>query len=186
MSSGTEAADSQTEVKTEVKTEVQPEARSRSEENDLNAEVQTKGAGLSKDVVVLAVDGSKQAEEAFNWYHEHLHRPGSTVLLVHSLEVSGMPTRDSWDSQLSSGNKKRDDLRDKYTKLFKDSGISGKFISDFEKPGEFVVETARKENATYIVMGTRGLGKIRRTVMGSVSDFVVHHANCPVVVCRQK
>jgi hypothetical protein len=37
-----------------------------------------------------------------------------------------------------------------------------------------------------IVIGTRGLGKIRRTFLGSVSDFVVHHADMPVLVCRQE
>ncbi len=34
-------------------------------------------------------------------------------------------------------------------------------------------------------MGTRGMGTIRRTLLGSVSDYVVHHAHCPVTVCRQ-
>ena len=53
------------------------------------------------------------------------------------------------------------------------------------KPGEIIVKVAHEEKATMIVMGTRGLGKVRRTIMGSVSDFVVHHAHCPVIVCRQ-
>lgn len=35
-----------------------------------------------------------------------------------------------------------------------------------------------------IVTGTRGMGKVRRTILGSVSDYLVHHAHCPVVVCR--
>ena len=62
--------------------------------------------------------------------------------------------------------------------------IRGKFVSDFEKPGEFICSTAKTENASFVVMGTRGLGKLRRTIMGSVSDYVVHHAACPVLVCR--
>lgn len=53
------------------------------------------------------------------------------------------------------------------------------------KPGEAIVKAANEEKATMIVMGTRGLGKVRRTIMGSVSDYVVHHAHCPVIVCRQ-
>ena len=53
------------------------------------------------------------------------------------------------------------------------------------KPGEIICRVAEDEKVTMVVMGTRGLGKVRRTIMGSVSDFVVHHAHCPVIVCRQ-
>jgi nucleotide-binding universal stress UspA family protein len=35
-----------------------------------------------------------------------------------------------------------------------------------------------------IVMGSRGLGGVRRALMGSVSDSVVRHAHCPVLVVR--
>ena len=54
------------------------------------------------------------------------------------------------------------------------------------KPGSAIVKCAEEVGANLIVMGTRGLGKIRRTLMGSVSDYVVHHAHCPVLVCRQE
>jgi nucleotide-binding universal stress UspA family protein len=43
---------------------------------------------------------------------------------------------------------------------------------------------AEKEGAELIVMGSRGLGCIRRALMGSVSDSIVHHAHCPVLVVR--
>ena len=35
-----------------------------------------------------------------------------------------------------------------------------------------------------IVMGSRGLGPIKRRLMGSVSESVVRHAQCPVLVAR--
>jgi nucleotide-binding universal stress UspA family protein len=35
-----------------------------------------------------------------------------------------------------------------------------------------------------IVMGSRGLTRIKRVVMGSVSESVVRHAHCPVLVAR--
>jgi nucleotide-binding universal stress UspA family protein len=38
--------------------------------------------------------------------------------------------------------------------------------------------------AGLIVIGSRGLGGLRRALMGSVSDSVVRHAHCPVLVVR--
>jgi nucleotide-binding universal stress UspA family protein len=34
------------------------------------------------------------------------------------------------------------------------------------------------------VVGTRGLARAGRWLLGSVSDHVVHHASCPVLVVR--
>ena len=47
-----------------------------------------------------------------------------------------------------------------------------------------IVDLAEDIGAGLIVMGSRGLGGIRRALMGSVSDSVVRHAHCPVVVVR--
>jgi nucleotide-binding universal stress UspA family protein len=47
-----------------------------------------------------------------------------------------------------------------------------------------IVDLAEDIGAGLIVMGSRGLGGIRRALMGSVSDSVVRHAHCPVLVVR--
>ena len=57
-------------------------------------------------------------------------------------------------------------------------------MSDFGQPGEFITKVAKKENAGMVVMGTRGMGKVRRTILGSVSDYVLHHAHCAVIVYK--
>ena len=54
------------------------------------------------------------------------------------------------------------------------------------KPGEGILHMAQEVKADLVVTGTRGLGKIRRTLLGSVSDYLVHHSHVPVLVCRQK
>ena len=51
-------------------------------------------------------------------------------------------------------------------------------------PGQWIVEKSVSESANLLVMGSRGLGMLRRTLMGSVSDYVLHHAHCPVAVCH--
>ena len=55
-----------------------------------------------------------------------------------------------------------------------------------EKPGELIVKAAKEKNAASIILGTRGLGTIRRTLLGSVSEYVVHHSHCPVTVVRDE
>ena len=52
------------------------------------------------------------------------------------------------------------------------------------KPDEQIVDLAEEIGAGLIVMGSRGLGGIRRALMGSVSDSVVRHAHCPVLIVR--
>ena len=47
-----------------------------------------------------------------------------------------------------------------------------------------IVALAEEIEAGLIVMGSRGQGGIRRALMGSVSDAVVRHAHCPVLVVR--
>jgi nucleotide-binding universal stress UspA family protein len=49
---------------------------------------------------------------------------------------------------------------------------------------EEIVALAEELGADLIVMGSRGLGGLKRTLMGSVSDSVVRHAHCPVMVAR--
>ena len=50
--------------------------------------------------------------------------------------------------------------------------------------GPMLCRLASDTEAVAIVMGSSGRGAVRRAVLGSVSDHVVRHAPCPVVVTR--
>jgi nucleotide-binding universal stress UspA family protein len=54
------------------------------------------------------------------------------------------------------------------------------------EPNGEIVALAEEIGAGLIVMGSQGLGGVRRALMGSVSDSVVRHAHCPVMVMRQE
>ena len=49
-------------------------------------------------------------------------------------------------------------------------------------PGEVICSVAKDEEVDLLVVGSRGRGTIRRTLMGSVSTYCVHHAHVPVMV----
>ena len=51
-------------------------------------------------------------------------------------------------------------------------------------PAEEIVELAEELDAGFVVVGSRGAGRLRRALLGSVSESVVRHAHCPVLVVR--
>ena len=53
-------------------------------------------------------------------------------------------------------------------------------------PDAEVVDLAEELDVGLVVVGSRGLGGIRRALMGTVSDSVVRHAHCPVLVVRKE
>lgn len=53
-------------------------------------------------------------------------------------------------------------------------------------PGASIVKAAAEQKAGMIICGSRGRGLIRRTILGSVSDYVLHHAHVPVIVCKHE
>jgi nucleotide-binding universal stress UspA family protein len=52
------------------------------------------------------------------------------------------------------------------------------------EPGPALCAFAEEVGAAVVVMGSRGRGGLRRAVLGSVSDYVVRHAPCPVLIAR--
>lgn len=143
--------------------------------------------------VLLCVDNSPQAEWAFNWYVKNFHRPENKLIAVHCPETFTNVTMMSpgrVSELIKECHEKVDTLKTKFVSKMTDTSMNGEFkaigLEGDKKPGQAIVEFAEKSKACFIVTGTRGMGKFRRTVMGSVSDYIVHHSPCPVLVCRQK
>ncbi|XP_065934828.1 universal stress protein Sll1388 isoform X2 [Magallana gigas] len=120
----------------------------------------------STRTVIIGVDDSCFSEYAFN--SAMLTDPGVVHELVKEEEIR---TRQ---------------LVHKYSEKMKQFGLGGKMKQMTGKVGESIIETSRAEHADLIIVGTRGMSKVRRTFLGSVSDYLVHHANVPVLVCRHK
>jgi len=63
-------------------------------------------------------------------------------------------------------------------------GIEAAFLLWTGEPGPGIVAAAEGEGADLIVVGTRGLDRAGRFLLGSVSDYVVYHSSCPVLVAH--
>ena len=51
-------------------------------------------------------------------------------------------------------------------------------------PGSIILDFCEKEKYDIIIMGSRGMGKFKELVLGSVSSKVLHHSSCPVMIIR--
>lgn len=63
-------------------------------------------------------------------------------------------------------------------------GVRVSFLVWEGAPGEAIVEAAASEQVDLIVVGSHGRGGMGRFLLGSVSDYVVRRAPCPVLVVR--
>lgn len=144
-------------------------------------------------VVCIGVDDSMVCEQAFNWYLDNIHRDGSYLVLINCIELPCLYSYQEvytppamWQTALRREADKTQQLEEKYVNKLKFHNIAGRYVIRDGKPGEGIVKLSKECDADMIVVGTRGLGKVRRTIIGSVSSYVIHHAHVPVIVCRPR
>ncbi|XP_046380411.2 universal stress protein Sll1388-like [Haliotis rufescens] len=154
------------------------------------------GTTMSEEdrIIVLAMDGSEYSEYAFQWYLNNMRRPVDHIVIVHCPEYHNIAYAQapvmsdvSLITQMIHEEEGRArEMVDTFGQKLKDNGLRGKVRSIGGKPGEVICKVADEEKACMIITGTRGLGKVRRTFVGSISDYVLHHSHVPVIVCRHK
>lgn len=146
---------------------------------------------MPEQKVLLAIDPSEFSAQAFDYYAKNLHMEGNQVVLLYVVDVTNLsskghpPSYEKMQKKVEEEEKQVAAIKGKFQSMCEEKQVPNEFkLVHSAKPGEAIVQVAEEEGVNYVVTGTRGLGKMRRTIMGSVSDYVVHHAHCPVIVCR--
>lgn len=140
--------------------------------------------------IMIAMDSDQMGMKLFGWYLNHLHRHGNSIVILHCVDLSNITvgddkTKAAIAEQWKKEKAKIKNLEDKYRWKLNENFIPGKIRTEEGKPGDVIIKVAKEEKARLIVIGSRGLSKLKRTFTTSVSDHVLHHASCPVVICRQ-
>lgn len=129
--------------------------------------------------VLIPIDWSENAEKAFEWYLEKLHHTNATLILVHFIDAAN-------DRELHEKEAKMMELQESYeTKLLRHQVNYRWLTGTGRTPGEYIIEVATEEEVGLILMGTRGLGKIRKAILGSVSDYVLSKSPVPVLIHKR-
>ena len=67
----------------------------------------------------------------------------------------------------------------------KEQKVDAEYTQLEGNPGRMTCELANNWSADLIVVGSRGLRGIKEMFLGSVSNYVTHHAPCSVLIVRQ-
>jgi nucleotide-binding universal stress UspA family protein len=138
--------------------------------------------------ILLATDGSREAELAARTAADIAQKTDSELHVVHVL-ASPLATHDpsSFEPEVWARLelRERKTLEDVVGKIESSGGKVEGSHHTTGRPAAEIVALAEEIGAGLIVMGARGVGGIRRALTGSVSDAVVRHAHCPVLVVRE-
>jgi nucleotide-binding universal stress UspA family protein len=144
--------------------------------------------------MLLATDGSPEAERALGMAATLSEKLGAELHLV---SVEPMPDPHSWPEARAMSPELRGDIRERAEEAASktvegqaeklgemDVEVAG-VHSVVGRPDTEIVRVAEEVGAGLVVLGSRGLGPVRRAVMGSVSLSVVHHSHSSVLVVRE-
>jgi len=135
--------------------------------------------------ILLATDLSRASEVATDWAFTLAERNGADLLVVsvidpHELRLESQRTGLRWDQVRD----RRQAAAQELVTRGRPTGLDVTVLVWTGDPGESIVSAAEAEGADMIVVGTHGRGPIGRLFLGSVSEHVVRHAPCPVLVAR--
>ena len=140
--------------------------------------------------ILLATDGSEEAQLAAATAADLAEKTNSGL---HVLTVGPdyplyeLPEHPAeFQDVVSENRREAKEVLEQQAKRIEESGGTVKETYLREgRAAEEIVEVAEEIGAGLIVMGSRGHGRLRRALLGSVSDAVVRHAHCPVTIVRE-
>jgi nucleotide-binding universal stress UspA family protein len=137
--------------------------------------------------ILLAVDGSEEASAAARMTVELAEHTDSELHVLHVGEVTPV-----YHPEMRGYHARYEELQEQAQRLLEEQldevksagGIVSRAHLRMGRPDKEIVVLGEEIEAGLIATGSRGLGGMRRALLGSVSDSIVRHAHCPVMVVR--
>ncbi len=139
-------------------------------------------------VILLATDGSADAALAGRAAADLSRRSGAALHVAYAWHIPSLSMSNAGmalpaDFAVTSAEEARRILTAAVADLGDGVAIAGEHVLEGHPAAE-ILRLADEVSAGLIVVGSRGLGGVRRLVLGSVSEEVVHHSRRPIMVLR--
>lgn len=136
--------------------------------------------------IVVALDGSSNSMRGLVKAIEIAKEDNAKVICLNVIEVPTSyfltkPKTKIKNEMLKSSKKILDDAKTKCQK----AGIDCKSkVIPGGDPGFDIIKFAKKQKASMIVVGSRGLNPLKEMFLGSVSNYVLHKSKIPVLIVK--
>ncbi|CAG8513869.1 7085_t:CDS:2 [Diversispora eburnea] len=155
-----------------------------------NHDADSPNTGVTR-VVVIAIDQSKYSQFAFDWAVKNfLRKESDLVVLVNVRPIETTPIPYDIGPRFTDFNEIAITLDDQKRKSQSATRIrvktkGGKPIALRGDARDEIVRKVSELNADGLILGSRGLGAVKRMLLGSVSDHCVHNCHCTVIIVRE-
>jgi|SRR5687767_4065051 len=137
--------------------------------------------------ILVPVDGSDNSYRALDAALFFSDKLGSKVAAVHVMEdipVLHIQSEKLLRELLEDYKNREQLILTKSSEIARKKGLAIDTILLRGNPSSIILDFCEKEKYDVIVMGSRGLGKFKELILGSVSNKIVHHSRSPVVLIR--
>lgn len=145
--------------------------------------------------ILLATDGTKHSEFALGYIKNFNVAEGDQIKVVSVVDMAVPMAIDMYAGYLPSTPEIEKNLRENAERILEETCkkilemTAGKQVAISNEllvgsPESRIVETAEEMEADLIIVGSHGYNRWERLLLGSVSNSVVHHAPCSVLVVR--
>jgi nucleotide-binding universal stress UspA family protein len=136
--------------------------------------IAAEGRQISK--ILVPIDGSKASKKAAEYGGILAKKTQAAMALLYVQESSLFRLRPELTKKMGT------DILSSFAKRVKGVKVDQRLESG--DPAEMINRTADREGYDIIVMGVKGQSGIRRFLLGSVSDHVIHYANHAVLLVK--
>ncbi len=126
------------------------------------------------ETIEEAVDISKKFSSKITLFHVNTEN-----VMLSRLQAEGYTDEENQED----GSDKKDNI-DKTTKLYEDEGLEVEVKEIEGDPASEIIDEAEEGNYDLVVMKTHGMKGIKRFMLGSVTNKVVHHIQKPILIIR--
>jgi nucleotide-binding universal stress UspA family protein len=137
--------------------------------------------------ILVPIDGSDNSYRALDSALLLSEKLGTNITVVNVLEqvpITHIESEKLLSELLEAYRKENQEILSKCSKIATEKGLSIKTILLQGNPASIILDYRKKEKFDLLIMGSRGLGKFKQLILGSVSSKIVHHSPCAVLLIR--